>query len=38
VSDQVQDQPTVPTSREDLRDAVRRSLSHDADVIQDAIP
>ncbi|HET8661091.1 MAG TPA: hypothetical protein VFM55_19100 [Micromonosporaceae bacterium] len=32
------DAPTIPTPREDLRDAVRRSLSRDPDVLQDAAP
>jgi hypothetical protein len=38
VSDERQDEPTVPVSRQDLRDAVRRSLSRDPDVIQGAVP
>lgn len=37
VSDPRRDEP-VPTTRQDLRDAVRRSLSRDPDDIQDAAP
>lgn len=37
VSDPRRDEP-VPITRQDLRDAVRRSLSRDPDVIQDAVP
>jgi hypothetical protein len=32
------DAPTIPTPREDLLAAVRRSLSRDPDDVQDAAP